>query len=180
VEPPTTTTCGGATCRDVLVGDIVVSPCCPDGSDGACGLDLSDVDGFMPVTDQCVALDQPGNEDESCPTVYFDDPVAPQELPGCCMPKGVCGVVADLPLLADFGCVDPRDLLSGTRGGNDSDDGIADDPDDGGPPLDPVEPEPNMSEPEPDASDLDGGPATASDAGGAVLEVAACFHIRRR
>lgn len=171
VEPPSTTTCGDATCRDALVGDIVVSPCCAGGDVGACGLDLSDVDAFMPVTDQCVALDQPGNEDESCPTVYFDDPVAPQELPGCCMPEGLCGVIADLPLLADFGCVDPRELLSTNGGGNDqggdNEQGgeNSDAPDGGGPLENPEEPEPNVSAPQPDASTLDGGPPGASDAG---------------
>lgn len=112
VEGPETQTCGNTTCRDRLVGDIVVEPCCVNG-DG-CGLDLDAVSGFMPVTNGCVELDQPGSNDTSCPSVYFDDIVNPRELVGCCRPDGVCGVVADLSdTLANFGCVDPNEFLSG-------------------------------------------------------------------
>jgi hypothetical protein len=112
-EPPTTTTCGQSECRDVLVGDIVVAPCCPAGAEDRCGLDLSAVSEFMPLQGECVELEQPGEEDESCPSVLFADVVEMRELPGCCMPEGLCGVVANFSLLADFGCVDPRTLLLG-------------------------------------------------------------------
>lgn len=110
-EAPELTTCGEATCRDVLVGDMVVPPCCPEGSSDRCGLDLSLVSGFMPVVDECVEIDQPGNLDSACPGVLFDDPTERRDLPGCCTPEGTCGVWADLSLLADFGCVEPSELL---------------------------------------------------------------------
>jgi hypothetical protein len=105
------TQCGEVSCRDVLVGDIVVPPCCPQGTDDQCGLDLDAVSEFMPVRGDCVRIDQPGNLDSSCPEVLFDDPTERRDLPGCCTPEGSCGVMADLSLLADFGCVDPSELL---------------------------------------------------------------------
>lgn len=111
VEGPETLQCGNATCRDRLVGDIEVEPCCVNDE---CGLDLGAVSAFMPVQSGCAALEQPGSADATCPSFHYDDIVAPRELPGCCRPDGVCGVVADLSdTVADFGCVDPVDFLSG-------------------------------------------------------------------
>ena len=111
VSPPQTTQCGEDLCRDVLVGDIILSPCCVDADRGACGLDLTPLD-YIPVEDGCAELRQPGNQDGDCPAMAFDDPVTPMNLPGCCMPNGLCGVTADLLLVGDFGCVDPRDFLT--------------------------------------------------------------------
>jgi hypothetical protein len=112
VEGPETELCGDTNCRDRLVGDIVVEPCCVNGD--SCGLDVSAVSGFMPVSGGCVALDQPGSTDPACPSVYFDDVANPRQLAGCCRPDGVCGVVADLSdTLANFGCVDPNEFLAG-------------------------------------------------------------------
>ncbi len=112
IDDPNTTVCGAVTCRDVLVGDIVVEPCCPDEKN-TCGLDLDRVSEFMSVTPACVALEQPGNDDSDCPDVYFDDAVDPRQLSGCCMESGKCGVAADFTtLLANFGCVDPRAFLT--------------------------------------------------------------------
>lgn len=111
VEGPETVQCGNATCRDRLVGDIEVEPCCVNDE---CGLDLGAVSEFMPVQSGCAALEQPGSVDATCPSFHYDDLVAPRELPGCCRPDGVCGVVADLSdTVADFGCVDPVEFLSG-------------------------------------------------------------------
>jgi hypothetical protein len=77
-------------------------------------LNLSAVTGFMPVSGGCVALEQPGSTDATCPSVHFDDVADPRELTGCCRPDGVCGVVADLSnTLANFGCVDPNEFLTG-------------------------------------------------------------------
>lgn len=114
VEDVHRTTCGEQDCRDVLIGDIVVPPCCPVGAQGECGLDLNAVSSFMPLEGQCAGLYQPGAADSTCPMVYFDDPVNPRQLPGCCLPEGLCGVVADFSdVLADFGCVDPRGFFVG-------------------------------------------------------------------
>lgn len=111
VVGPDTVQCGNATCRDRLVGDIEVEPCCVNDE---CGLDLGAVSAFMPVQSGCAALEQPGSVDATCPSVHYDDGVAPRELAGCCRPDGVCGVVADLSdTVADFGCVDPVEFLSG-------------------------------------------------------------------
>lgn len=112
VEGPQTELCGSTSCRDRLIGDIVVEPCCVNGD--RCGLGLSAVSGFLPVNGECVALEQPGSPDAACPSVYFDEVANPRELVGCCRPDGVCGVVADLSdTLANFGCVDPNQFLSG-------------------------------------------------------------------
>ncbi len=112
VEGPETELCGNTTCRDRLVGDIVVEPCCVNGD--TCGLDLRSVSDFMPVTSGCVALEQPGSADATCPSVYFEDTANPRQLAGCCRPDGICGVIADLSdSLADFGCVDPTEFISG-------------------------------------------------------------------
>jgi hypothetical protein len=114
VDDATRTQCGDASCRDVLVGDIIVPPCCPEGATDRCGLNLAVVEPFMALQGSCVELEQPGTQDGTCPMVLFDDPVSPKELAGCCMPEGLCGVMADLSdLLADFGCVDPRGFLAG-------------------------------------------------------------------
>jgi len=111
VSPPQTTQCGETLCRDVLLGDIVISPCCASAEREACGLDLTPVE-YLPIRDGCAELRQQGTRDPSCPAITFDDPVAPMDLPGCCMPSGECGVAADIELLGDFGCVDPRDFLT--------------------------------------------------------------------
>lgn len=109
LPPPETMQCGETLCRDMLVGDIVLSPCCSGGD--ACGLDLTPID-YLPIQNGCAELRQPGSQDTDCPSYSLDDPVAPMDLPGCCMPSGQCGVVANLVLVGNFGCVDPRDFLT--------------------------------------------------------------------
>jgi hypothetical protein len=136
-------------CRDALVGDIVVSPCCPGGTQDQCGLDLSRVAEFMPLRAECVGIDQPGNLDSSCPDVLFDDPTERRELPGCCTASGRGGGMADLSLLADFGCLLADELLLAS-----SEEPTSCSPDRPEPEPEP-EPEPTQ-EPEPDA-DEDGG-----------------------
>src|SRR5687767_9779435 len=44
VDDATRTQCGEVSCRDVLVGDIVVPPCCPGGATDRCGLNLTVVE----------------------------------------------------------------------------------------------------------------------------------------
>jgi hypothetical protein len=111
LPPPQTMQCGEALCRDVLLGDIHLPPCCADAEREACGYDLAPID-YLPVQDGCKELRQPGTIDQDCPGMAFDDPVAPMDLPGCCMPSGQCGVVADILLVGNFGCVDPREFLT--------------------------------------------------------------------
>lgn len=144
-ESPESTDCGSLSCRDVLVGDIVVPPCCPEGPEDVCGLELSVVAGFMPVRGECVAVEQPGNLDPSCPDVLFDDPTERRSLPGCCTAQGVCGVMADLSLLSDFGCVPAVDLLAASS-------------------EPPEACTPELQEPEPEASN-ETGPDAGFDAG---------------
>ncbi|HMJ14190.1 MAG TPA: hypothetical protein VK524_22395 [Polyangiaceae bacterium] len=52
--------------------------CCADPGASRCGL----------ITDECVALDQPGTLDPRCPDV---DILTFGTLPGCCTPNGKCG-----------------------------------------------------------------------------------------
>jgi hypothetical protein len=150
-ELPVMTQCGALSCRDVLVGDIIVPPCCAGEGDAVCGLDLEPVTNFMPLQSGCVALDQPGNADANCPDLFFNDPTELRDLPGCCTPEGKCGVVANLSLLADFGCVDPRTLLLGAPEGEPQS-------------CTPIIPEPDP-EPEPEPETLGDGGTTRPDAG---------------
>ena len=111
IESPTTTTCGGNVCSDRLIfGDTALQPCCTGSNDDDCGLETGPLE-FMAVQSQCADLAAPGSEDDACPSLDYDDTVTTTNLPGCCMPNGVCGVVADLLLVADFGCVDPREFF---------------------------------------------------------------------
>lgn len=164
-ELPETRACGDLSCRDVLVGDILVPPCCPDTAEPSCGLELEPVTGFMPLQAGCAALEQPGNRDTSCPDVFFNDPTELRELPGCCTPEGTCGVVANLSLLSDFGCVDPRSFLLGAPQGDLQ-------------PCTPKLPEPEP-EPEPEPTVVaDGGAgldasAPRADAGGPSADASA-------
>jgi len=92
-SPGSGVTCGGEPC--VTPPDLgpTAEPCCATGD--LCG---SVVYWLFPA---CVALDQPGELDPSCPTVS----VAGELLAGCCTETGRCGLVRP-----GFGCVDPSEI----------------------------------------------------------------------
>lgn len=157
VPDPFRTECGDVTCRDTLVGDIVVQPCCPSEASDRCGLDLDAVSGFMSLQGGCTELEKPGKLDPVCPSVFLDDAVNPRELAGCCNAQGQCGVMADLSdLLANFGCVDPDTFIAGRA------------------PASPPEPTQSPTEPQDGVHLLDGGGYFVTDAGldaGAAVEL---------
>jgi hypothetical protein len=149
VPDPERTQCGDMACRDTLVGDIVVQPCCPSEATDRCGLDLNAVTGFMSLQGGCTELEKPGQLDPVCPSVFLDDAVNPRELAGCCNAQAQCGVMADLSdLLANFGCVDPDTFIAGRA------------------PASPPAPTQSSAEPQNDGVHLlDGGGYFVSDAG---------------
>lgn len=148
VPDPVRMQCGDAACRDTLVGDIVVHPCCPSDADDRCGLDLDAVSGFMSLQGGCTELERPGKLDPVCPSVFLDDAVNPRELAGCCNAQGQCGVMADLSdLLANFGCVNPDTFIAGRA------------------PASPPEPMQSPAEPQDGVHLLDGGGYFVTDAG---------------
>ena len=90
--------CGGETCVAGILGD----PCCTTQADidatsalsvDMCGLDLTAL-----MFEGCVELDQPGDDDASCPEVE----AMGMQLPACCTTTGMCGQRIDL---LGLGCV---------------------------------------------------------------------------
>jgi hypothetical protein len=95
-----TTSCGGIACQSSLpVGNVSLVACCSNL--GSCGFDAGPLRRELPI-DGCVALNQPGQSDPSCPTTPISG--ADVTLPGCCKPNGTCGT--NFTALAPFGCVD--------------------------------------------------------------------------
>jgi hypothetical protein len=109
-----------------------LEPCCT--ADGACGLDLGDLNGLGPT---CAQQNAPGMESMSCPEYVFEGNFM---LTSCCGADGFCGVM--IMQTAPLGCVDPALLgdlvmpaedmgggmmfgggMFGMRGGQDRDDG---------------------------------------------------------
>ena len=104
--------CGPTTCDDVdIMGFITLEGCCDEINTENCGLDLSPAAGFINVPPGCTELNQPGDVDASCPDVAFDVMGIALDFVGCCLPTGMCGVVADLSLVGvNFGCVNAADF----------------------------------------------------------------------
>lgn len=111
-----------------------LDPCCT--ADGACGLDIGDLNGLGPT---CAQRNAPGMESMSCPQYVFEGNFM---LTSCCGADGFCGVM--IMQTAPLGCVDPALLgdlvmpaedmgggmmfgggMFGMQGGQDPDDGPA-------------------------------------------------------
>ncbi|MCB9585165.1 MAG: hypothetical protein H6718_07190 [Polyangiaceae bacterium] len=96
--------CGTENCNDYSILGFNIPACCPDGIDNQCGVDVSQAEQFIGITG-CVQENAPGDLDSSCPAY---SPVAQLSFPGCCLPSGVCGNVADISAFGgpNMGCVD--------------------------------------------------------------------------
>jgi hypothetical protein len=102
--------CAADSCTGYLIlGQVAVAPCCVQGTN-ACGVDLGQLSGAGVVA--CVAVNQAGTADATCPDYNLQTlvPEAPLPLPfpGCCTPSGACGAQVNLTLLGgpNLGCVD--------------------------------------------------------------------------
>jgi hypothetical protein len=97
-----TITCGTRTCEPGGFG--FVPACCIDNQ--RCGIDPP---AFNGADIPCTELDQPGTPDSTC---FADRGMADASIdgglniPGCCRPNGLCGIMLNLPGL-NFGCMDP-------------------------------------------------------------------------
>lgn len=86
-------TSAGAAGRVVVNGE--PRPCTTD--DGRDGIEVDTLP-KPPAVPRCEAIEQPGELDESCPPEPLmrcgrSDCVGQGDLPGCCRPEGVCGVL---------------------------------------------------------------------------------------
>jgi len=90
------TFCGGQLCTDVRVAGLTLSACCPGPSPNACGIQTAQLDPVVPIPPGCVAKNQPGRLDPSCPSLQTGG------LSGCCRPDGLCGI--DYSVI-ELGCV---------------------------------------------------------------------------
>jgi hypothetical protein len=89
--------------------------------DGRSGI-MVDVFPFPGPVATCQALNQPGTPDASCPTdtlfrCGFDDCVGVEEMAGCCLPNGECGLLESGYFGADhaLGCLDRQPWIDGAR-----------------------------------------------------------------
>jgi hypothetical protein len=86
--------CGQVICKDKTVTlsgtDIPGFACCSDPVNSVCGL--------VELAVTCIALNQPGRLDMSCPSAQ-NTPLG--VLPGCCRPDNTCGVYDSV---IGFGC----------------------------------------------------------------------------
>ncbi len=89
--------CDVGQCPPAAVGE----SCCTD--DGECGVNFASL---APEFNGCVPRDGPGSADPSCPELAN---VLPITLPGCCTPRGVCGILE--PGFIGLGCVDIEQFL---------------------------------------------------------------------
>lgn len=113
---PTTVTCGGVECpmpAGAGTPPLCTVPCCLNDE---CG--TRSANSFMPT--ECRV---PAKTDDRCPPYQGMVMGTPVNLPGCCMPEGVCGVVSSLsqmcitssPLLPDLPA-DPAPCDSASSG----------------------------------------------------------------
>lgn len=93
--------CGAATCQpEDFRGITTLHACCT--KDSACGLDLGPAQKYVAAPDGCVARDNPGVADSTCPS--YDAPSLGQ-LAGCCRSDHTCGVFVQLSSSLNLGCV---------------------------------------------------------------------------
>ncbi len=112
--------CGSKRCDELkLPGGYDPIPACCAGDGDVCGLDGSRFADFgANFEDPCQPLDQPGNEDPTCPpSTPIPTELGPElQFPGCCKPDGLCGYLVDNALnLVEIGlgCVDAAPFLDG-------------------------------------------------------------------
>lgn len=110
-------TCGTATCNPVDATFMMLAPCCPEGLENQCGLVIPEGIG----NGSCVAMDQPGSEDETCEGYNLVVGTSEIDLPGCCTAQGKCGYSTAGTQLEglgiNLGCVNPEDLGLEVDGG---------------------------------------------------------------
>ncbi len=104
--------CGSKTCQDHDVGGLITLPgCCDELRVDSCGVDLAPAAQLLTVPEGCTELNQPGDPDTSCPAMDFEALGTPVTFDGCCLPTGMCGVRANLPIGGlDFGCLNAGDF----------------------------------------------------------------------
>ncbi len=112
----TSVRCGSATCAAKAIGStLTLSACCPTGTVGRCGLDVSQVASLIGITAGCIETGQPGADDPRCRSIALSSIVdsGPSELAGSCQPGGTCGARVDLAssIGVDFGCVGVASLV---------------------------------------------------------------------
>jgi hypothetical protein len=111
--------CAGLRCDPVLLpaGYDPIPACCAEGD--VCGLDGTRFEEFgANFEDPCQPLDQPGNEDPTCPaSTPIPTELGPElQFPGCCKPDGQCGYLVNDALMLvtiGLGCVDAAPFLDG-------------------------------------------------------------------
>jgi hypothetical protein len=109
-------TCGTRTCQPGGLG--FIPACCIDNE--RCGIDppeLTRDGGDLP----CTEVGQPGKPDPTCfagQGIDLDDSGIDAagivdggrlDVPGCCRPNGMCGIIIDVPQIGlNLGCIDPE------------------------------------------------------------------------
>jgi hypothetical protein len=145
----TSTSCGSAQCSTAGLGTsfLCIKACCT--ADNKCGSSIS-LGAFaglfggtntQDTTAACLAQDQPGNENASCPSFmkFMADQMgdagnmggnigqiggniqnSPYNYKGCCRPEGVCGFLVSGMKLGCAALTDLEGLFGGFNGGTDT------------------------------------------------------------